>query len=128
MNRQQLTERADMARELLEAGLSVPAVVIRLKVQFGISQSSAYTDVHKAEALIAKSDDGPVPGTSGWYDTPAIISSLLYDAQVCQASGNIGDASKCYKAADLLRRWGMSDNGPEQQHPGPGFARPRPTT
>jgi hypothetical protein len=109
MKQDQIAARATMARELIEAGLSEPAIVRRLQLQFGIVKSTCYLDIRKANDEILKSDDGPSSAEITDFDTAGMIAALLYDAQRCQESGDYVAMQRCVKSADTLRRWGGTD-------------------
>jgi len=106
MAKDQAVERADFARELIEAGLPDPAVVRRLMARFNVVRSTAYLDIQKASDDITMDDDGPSDEQIHAPDVSGKIAALLYDAERCQEDGDYVSMARCIKSADLLRRWG----------------------
>jgi hypothetical protein len=100
-------QRLSVARSQLEAGLKPATVALRLQVKFAISRSTAYADVNAASNEIQQSDDGP----AGWEqpdNSADLVHRLLYDADLCLAAGQYGDACKLIGAADRVKRWNGS--------------------
>ena len=91
---------------MLESGLPLSAVVLRLQARFHCCRQSAYAYCHEAEAELSKSDDGPSQAElSAGFDPAELQAALSYDISCALAEGDADKACKLIAALDKVKRW-----------------------
>lgn len=96
--------RAELARDLIEAGLPDSTAARRIMRQFNVVRSTAYCDLRTAHDRIAADPDGPAEAE--YLDTAGRIAAMLYDAERCQEAGDFVAMQRLIRCADTLKRWG----------------------
>ena len=116
---QEIEQRHSVIRGWIETGASHATVATMISARFGLSRSTAYSDIAKVQATIDASDDGPSTEEVSEFDLVGVLGMLQHQFNIAAATGDVPAMTKLVGAIDKAKRWnghtatlqGSPDNG-----------------
>lgn len=116
---QEIEQRHSVIRGWLETGASHATVATMISARFGVSRSTAYSDIGKVQATIDASDDGPSNEEMSEPDLAGVLGMLQHQFNIAAAQGDVPAMTKLVGAIDKAKKWqgyslsiqGSSNNG-----------------
>ena len=76
-----------------------------VSARFGLSRSTAYSDIGKVQATIDASDDGPSTEETSEPDLTGVLGMLQHQFNIAAANGDVPAMTKLVGAIDKAKRW-----------------------
>jgi hypothetical protein len=116
---QEIEQRHSVIRGWLETGANHATVATMISARFGVSRSTAYSDLSKVQATIDASDDGPSTEEISEPDLAGVLGMLQHQFNIAAAQGDVPAMTKLVGAIDKAKKWsgyslsiqGSSNNG-----------------
>lgn len=116
---QEIEQRHSVIRGWLETGASHSTVATMVSARFGVSRSTAYSDIGKVQTTIDASDDGPSTEETSEHDVAGVLGMLQHQFNIAAANGDVPAMTKLVAAIDKAKKWqgyslsiqGSSNNG-----------------
>ena len=102
---QEIEQRHSVIRGWLETGASHSTVATMISARFGLSRSTAYSDISKVQATIDASDDGPSTEEVSESDLNGVLGMLQHQFNIAAANGDVPAMTKLVGAIDKAKKW-----------------------
>ena len=102
---QEIEQRHSVIRGWLETGASHSTVATMISARFGLSRSTAYSDIGKVQATIDASDDGPSTEETSEPDLNGVLGMLQHQFNIAAANGDVPAMAKLVGAIDKAKKW-----------------------
>lgn len=102
---QEIEQRHSVIRGWLETGAAVATVATMASARFGLSRSTAYSDISKVQATIDASPDGPSKQEMDEHDAKGVLAMLQYQFNIAAAQGDVPAMTKLVGAIDKAKKW-----------------------
>ena len=102
---QEIEQRHSVIRGWLETGASHSTVATMISARFGVSRSTAYSDIGKVQATIDTSDDGPSIEETAEHDVNGVLGMLQHQFNIAAAQGDVPAMTKLVGAIDKAKKW-----------------------
>ena len=103
---QEVQIRVSYARTLLESGFKTATICTMIQARYPVSRSTAYADIHAAQAELEACEDGPSSEEADCLiDPDEMAAQARYMYNVAIAQGDIKQASQAVKMLDTIMKW-----------------------
>ena len=111
---QEIEQRHSVIRGWLETGANHSTVATMVSARFGVSRSTAYSDIGKVQATVDASDDGPSTEETSEHDVAGVLGMLQHQFNIAAANGDVPAMTKLVAAMTFTEKTALFGQSAEE--------------